>query len=133
MGGSIIFHHVQAKSELKILDEILARWGVPVHTHIHNSDFISHTLLGCMRLKMLCRPLSYKLYINPEMLCIYIFKTYLYAVLHLNVTKFSWNFMSYCSVPLYEEKCSHKNKSKHKLDKHLLIISHVKYIILKIV
>ena len=29
-GGSIIFHYVQAKSELKSLGEILVRWGASI-------------------------------------------------------------------------------------------------------
>ena len=54
-GGSIIFHHVQAKSELKNF-----KWhpghrqeGTCSQNHIHHSDFISHALLGCTQLKIM--------------------------------------------------------------------------------
>ena len=53
-GGSIIFHHVQVKSELKNFrqDPGLTEGGTCPQTHIHHSDFISHALLGCVWLKM---------------------------------------------------------------------------------
>ena len=44
-GGSIIFHHVQA-SEMN-LNFFSNAGGLPVHRPTYNSDFISHTLLGC--------------------------------------------------------------------------------------